>query len=556
MFGIFTQSAVLPALMQKIALLQFSNVYTGHNFIVLIEFLAYAYAAFLAGSLFLNFGKVNGLSRGRWIAYSVMIGYAFFGFLGLLLSVFGLFNSTLLRIVFAGVFVFSWRSIRDDLRRIIEILRTIPLQIKSLFHEYAFLKIVIALWLAINFVIVFVPLTGHDTLDYHLPIILNLIEKGGFDFGSIPSNTTILTSSIPIYFLPILGEIMYAVPITIFNNFQDPFIFQLIQYSFLILFIVLLYEFLKIRSGNKFLNLSSIILLLGIMDFQREIMHGGYIDVFVFLYGIASMLILIENCCNADFKPKELALSALMLGVALGVKYLALVFAVINSVFLLIMFLQLRKTLFDSMKWVLRYGFIAFAVSGFWYIKNTLLFGSPIYPMFSSQSFTSQVNMFLLERTPIHFLQFPFYRYGQWFVQEVETSSRLLVLGYFIAAYFLIAGALFLRRRLRVDEVLLFLGIQIYLFFLFFMSHQYRFLLPANILLVPLLIILGDRLLNFWKKQFSEKAHRVFMRVFQWSFSLCAVFLLLANIHYFHVKFLYATGIYNQEEYISEIGGF
>ncbi|MBI4992213.1 MAG: hypothetical protein HZB99_03275 [Candidatus Harrisonbacteria bacterium] len=547
-FGIFTKFSVLPVLLQKIFLLQFPNIYTQHNFIILIESLVYIYASFLAGSFLLRKMGLDLNSRLKQAAYSVMSGYAIFGLWGLVLAASGLFEPMYLRMFLVLAVLGSAGTIAKQGMEIWKAdysKERITRFLKTIADSSLILKLLIALWIAANFAIVLVPITGHDTLHYHLPIMANLISEGRMNFDT----------ALPSRFLPIFGEIIYAVPMAIFSNLTEPFVFQVMQYSFLILFAILIYEFLKPRISNQFLGLAAVLLLFSIMDFQREIMHGGYIDVLAFLFGSASTLLLIENCCEVNMRPREVMLSALMLGVALGVKYLALVFAAINFLFLLVMFWRQKVNYGVIARWLAGYGLIIFAVSGFWYLKNAIFFGSPIYPMFSNKLFTSQVNVFLLDRTVLNFFWFPFYRYGQWFVQDVETSSRLVVLGYFIAAYLLFA-IFFFSKKLRCAETLLFVFVQLYLLFLFFMSHQYRFLLPSNIMLVPLLILFIDQVYQFLKTKLFENPYSIFVRASFWAMSIGFALLFLANTHYLYAKFSYATGVYDQDEYRSEIGGF
>ncbi|GEM_PF-1881366 len=561
MSGIFTKASLLPELLKNIFLLNFENIYTFHNLEILLEASLFIYVSFLAGNLALKAAGIQFSSSAKKVAYSVMLGYGIFGTAGLLLAVLGKFTALNIRLVFIAVAILSLREILTHLRSLVNSSFSFvkfKIYFNRFFRENFFLKLIVAVWLIINFAVVFVPITGHDTLDYHLPLIKSILDKGRIDFYLSSSGyfPTILSGTVPSKFLPLLGEIIYTAPLLIFNNFNEPFIFQLLQYSMLILLIALLYDFLRERLENKFLAIVGVLLTLSIMDLQREIMHGGYIDVLAFLFGIASSLLVIDNCCREEMSQKELSLSALMLGLALGVKYLALNFAAINVLFLAGAFLYKRIPANEAIEGLIKYSFIAFLVSGFWYLKNLVLFGNPVHPMFSSSLFTSQVNMFLMDRTSLNFFAFPFYRYGQWFVQEVETSSRLIILGYFILAYLLILLFAAFRRRFNCSEILLFAFVQLYLLFLFVTSHQYRFLLPAVIMLVPLLALLADRLYKFLQERLSERFYKIFLKSSIAGLNLFFLFMLLANIHFFHVKFLYATGIYDQEEYILEIGGF
>ncbi|MEK7554998.1 MAG: hypothetical protein AAB518_03380, partial [Patescibacteria group bacterium] len=94
----------------------------------------------------------------------------------------------------------------------------------------------------------------------------------------------------------------------------------------------------------------------------------------------------------------------------------------------------------------------------------------------------------------------------------------------------------------------------VYLGFLFMTSHQYRFLIPATLVLPPILALLFDRILDW----IGEARATFYRRTIGFLVILAnvAVFLFfIANIHYFEVKFRYVTGYYNQAEYILEIGG-
>lgn len=472
---------------------------------------------FSAALLFIYFSRLGGSFFSRHPVYSILAGYGVFGLAGLFLGLSGLFQPLYLWVFAAVLLILSRKQIASDIGFIKNF------SLRPLFQDNLFLKVLLGLWLLTNFLIVFVPITGHDTLSYHLPIIRDLIQTGRLTF----------TSEIQQYdFLPVLGEIFYAVPLALFGNTSDPYIFQLLQYSVLILFLILIHNFLKDKIQNKFLIWAALLMILSIMDFQREILHGGYVDVLAYLFGIASTLLIIQQ--------GPFYLSALFLGFSLSVKYLALFFGAMNGLFMLFSRVKLKTVLY--------YGLIVLVIAGFWYGKNLIIYGNPIYPMFSKPEFSEAVGWFLTDRTFANFLVFPFVRYGQWFVQAVETSSRLIALLYFAALYLLVLFFIFLRKQFTRPEVLLFLFIEIYLLFLFFTSHQYRFLLPAVIMLPPLLALLGDKLLGVINRP-------IFTKLSKLALALAVFLVFLGNFHYFHVKYFYLLGQYTREEYILEIGG-
>lgn len=510
------------------------------------ETVVFSYLAFVAGELLLRVLAVRTGSAARHGAYALMAGYGIFGFVGTILGAVGVFTpqalwgAALVILVASGPVLRShWASLK----------RFRWGAVGASFAQESFgtmlLRFVIALWLMAIFFIVFVPITGHDTLDYHFPVMRALVETGTFDFSA--------ASRTP---LPLFGETLYAVPIAMFGETAAPFMFQVFQYIALVLLLILIYAFLRDRVRHPFFALLGVLFVLSLMDLLREVLHGGYVDVIGFLYGIASVLIVIEHVAEREARPSApLSLSAVFLGVAMGIKYTGLIFGAFNGVVLLGVFLWRRERMRRVFAVLAQYALIAAAVAGIWYVKNAIVFGNPVYPMFSNAQATAEINVFLIDRTPMNLVAFPFYRYAQWFVQDKETSSRLIVLGYLMLMYILLAVVLILRRRLRASEFLMALFVLFYFAVLFFLSHQYRFLLPATIGLAVLLALLGDTAFHELRGRLSERAYRI---LFRGAVIVCTVAFLgvfVGTIHYFAVKFRYATGLYSQGEYVLEIGG-
>ena len=144
-------------------------------------------------------------------------------------------------------------------------------------------------------------------------------------------------------------------------------------------------------------------------------------------------------------------MSAIFLGVALSIKYLALFFALSNALFLVVLFYIHRIPFKEISSYILRYALIVVLIAGFWYVKNTVNFSNPVYPMFSSQSFVNNVGTFIMPRNIVNFIKFPFVRYGNLFFSADESSSRLVVLGYYILLYLLSFLLIILRNQLASD---------------------------------------------------------------------------------------------------------
>ncbi|MBI2055285.1 MAG: hypothetical protein HYT42_00100 [Candidatus Sungbacteria bacterium] len=484
----------------------------------------------------------------KHVLYSILLGYGVFANVGLILALTGQFQAAYLRLFSILVLIASWKTIANHLRlavRLPQFMGSGRVLAASLFRENAFPKALTVLWLAVNLFIVFVPITGTDAKVYHVPIIFDVISTGQANFRP----------DIRYYHeLPILAEIFYAVPTAIFNETAAPFVFQVLMYGALFLFILLFHNFLAQRLRHKFLAAASPLFLLSLFDLQREIFHGGYIDVFVFLFGLASTLLLLENTTRPELRRRELWLSAVLASIAVSMKYIALFFLAVNCIFLTVRFLRERTGIWALLKIAAIYLLIVFAVSGYWYIRNVFWFGNPVYPMFSSEEFRTSVGWFAMARTPLNFVLFPFYRFGSWFSDPLETSSHLVVFGYFALLYLLLAVFIFIRKHIGMAALLLFAFIELYLAFAFFTTHQIRFMLPALLMLGPLLALLLDRLYCLARERFGDRNYQRLTKVSMASANIFFLLMFLANFHYFHIRFLYTGGIYTREQYIGSIG--
>ena len=579
-----------------------------HEILVTLGALTFGYLSFLLGDSILVFFETLPRNNLRRFAFGTALGYGAFGLISLVLSLGGFFKAPVLYLVFLLILVWNFRIVSEHFRFILKTFGApgkILFAVKTFWRRNNFLGVLAIIWVLANLIVVFVPLTGHDTLDYHLPIINSFVSGGRFDFGSLIE---------PFRYLPALGELIYANTITAFYNFTDPRIFQVVQYSVVFLLLIMMYEFLRPRLSNRLFALVLPLLILSVMDFSRELLHGGYVDVFAFLFGLASTILVIEHADEKRLDLKKIGLSAIFLGLALSVKYTGLFFGIINGVILLVYFflnsVQFRKIAAT----VAIYCLPVLVIAGFWYGKNLVSFGNPVYPMFSDARFTGEISYFISERTLPNFIAFPFWRYGQWFVQAVETSSRLIVLGYFVVMYAFLIYFLLARRRLTrsrraphvsagleangeggrgnspvfprggeqasplgetlrtagsqsedttgvspwgftFTELSIFLFIEIYLGFLFFSSHQYRFLLPAVLMAPALLVLFADHFYTFLREKYGEVVFDKLMKITSVSFCLLFSLIFLGNLHYFSVKWNYILGNYTEKEYIIRIGG-
>ena len=504
--------------------------------LVFFEFLIFACASYLLGGKALKALKTGFKYEGERIIYSVMLGYGIFGLFGTLLAIFGMFNALYLRLFLAAVFLVSIKDVLYGAKFFVNWFWQSGVfdSLKSVFWERAFLKTLLFIWIFANFLIAFHPVTGNDARVYHLPIMRDIMERGKFTFSE--------TIDQFYAYVPVLAETTYAVPTAIFGNKSDPYVFQLVQYSALPLLLGLFYFLLKNLVSDKLLLFGALFFTLGNFDLGREVLHAGYIDVLTFLFCIASSLLIIQAFDGAN-PSKKFLLSSVMLGLGLGMKYTAVFFGAINVLFLFIYFWNKRARFYDLSGILLRYGLVLLLISGFWYGKNLFVYGNPVYPMFSSESLAEGIAWFVADRNLLNFFLFPFIRFGQWFVDDTQTSSQLFIFGLYALMYVGLLLLLWRREKIGITATLLFLFVQIYTSILFFVSHQNRFLLPASAMLAPLAAILID------------KSRLMLYKISRPALVFLCLILFLGNFHYFGVKFLYLTGVYDRGQYILEIGG-
>lgn len=518
-----------------------------HDLFIFLGSCVFIYLSLLLGEYFFRLAGISFESKGKHVAYAIMAGYGIFGIAGTLFVFVDVFNDFIIGLFSIALVFLSLPTINLHCRTLISFFRgSGGVSLGHFFSENFFLKALIIVWLFFNLILVFVPITGNDSLQYHLPIIKDIIQEQGSGFIA---KTGSIYSAIPFF-----GEIFYAVPLVLFGNASDPFIFQVLQYSFLLIFLLLAYETVRPFIRHSFLRLLLIVLILSLFDFQREVMHGGYVDVFGFLFSIGSMLLLFDVFLKNDFGKRYFFLSAFFLGIALSIKYTALFFVLINGLFLVGYVLRQKIPFRKSFFFLSGYAIVSLLVSGFWYVKNAILFGNPVYPLFSLPETGGDVGMFIMERTIPNLFLFPWRLFGE--VSATDSSSKLIVIGYLLVIYLFFAFFLFVaRKRIRMLPLFLFLFVHAYIACMFFFSHQIRFLLPAIILLPLLVVLLCEEFLQYSNDRLGRHVHSFIMRFILSIGLVVSIVLFLGNIHYFHVKFLYKIGSYTKAEYIQEIGG-
>ncbi len=344
----------------------------------------------------------------------------------------------------------------------------------------------ILLFLILEFLLALTPPIARDALIHHLAIPKLWLIHGGFyetpwaEYSYYPMNLSLL----------------YLIPLYFGNDIIPNFI----HLAFGIGTGALLYDYLNKRCG-QLAGLLGALLFISLPIILRTA-TTAYVDVgLVFFVTLSSLAFLYWR--DAKYKNNGwLLISAAAMGLALGTKYSALPAWFFLT--LAVVFIYSRDT--GRQGKALQYGLLSFLVSlavfSPWMMKNALLTGNPLFPLYksvfgaggaSSLSFSSVVSsdvgwgVFRIRQI----------LYGDSFWETLLIPLRFFLQGqdntprYFDGVLnpvlpFLVPFA-FMNGKLKMEK-LFFLTFAVFFILLAFFTdkHRIRYILPA----VPLVIIL------------------------------------------------------------------
>jgi hypothetical protein len=220
-----------------------------------------------------------------------------------------------------------------------------------------------------------VPPVSRDALTHHLAVPKIWIETGVFK--ELPS--------IPFSYYPMNLDLLYLIPLYFGNDIVPKYI----HFAFALFTAFLIYTFLKRRSGTSYALMGCLFFLS--IPVIVKLSTTVYVDLGLIFFSTASLLGLLK-WMEKGFRVKELMISALFCGLALGTKYNGLIVFFLLSCFVPSIYLRRagedieKKNLSCQFK-ALNYGLIFVAVSlvvfSPWMIKNTVLTGNPVYPLYN-----------------------------------------------------------------------------------------------------------------------------------------------------------------------------
>ncbi|MFH1103004.1 MAG: glycosyltransferase family 39 protein [Pseudomonadota bacterium] len=409
-----------------------------------------------------------------------------------------------------------------------------------------------------------VPPISRDALTHHLAIPKLYLKHGGI--YEIPDR--------PFSYYPMNLDLLYLFPL----SFGNDIIPNLIHFSFALMTAWLIYNYLKKRTD-------SIHGLIGALFFLSipvivKLSITAYVDLGLIFFSTAALLFLFR--WRETSKKNWLILSAVMCGLAMGIKYNGLISFMLLMSFVPIIYLgKTRKRLFDQCKslgYGLLFSLIAIIIFSPWMVRNYIWTKNPVYPLFSDRFQSSRVTdsdtdpKNIKEKSPSNLAPFAIrkvvYQESWWkialvpiriFFEGQDDNPKLFdgKLNPFLCLLPLLA--LLFRSGNdgfpKTEKKILALFSVLFLFISFFLADmRIRYIGP----ILPPLVILSMIGLFQIKKVLSEHVYKQNKGVISILVFLSLVFLFLINFLYIakqlgHLEPIpYITGSINRNEYIEK----
>ncbi|MFI5260384.1 MAG: hypothetical protein ACHQU0_01140 [Candidatus Paceibacteria bacterium] len=462
------------------------------------------------------------------------VGLCLLGAISNLLLLANAFDRPYLLIIAGAMWlIFGWLN-RD-------VLYSIPDQVRMFFSRItknpservliACLFVVVMVFIALNLV----PLTATDGFGYHVPFMRDFILSHHINQPMAG------ITSFGLGYFPGLSEVMFSA-VTLLSGLSSiaPAIIAL-QSGILIALIWALYreaEFLAPRPSARIIPL---LILFAAPDFRDGILWAGTIDLLVFSVISVGVLLILRGLY--EHERIDMYLGAILLGSSLAMKYhaiIAVAYCAITIIGIIILYPKVREWLWRPAIFVALIGAI---IPSYWYIKNTLLFHNPVYPLFSGfgPEAAIQAHIYLPSALWVKFLYpvivyMPFlFKSGGAYLASAE--SALAVIG--------ICGSLilFLRTHKISFPISSLLGfILFYSWTLSYFTDERRYNLPALIIFA----VLDAALLQ----QLFAAVRPKIVTAISYSTALCFLILLPFMMHSYGERLNVLRGTESPDAYI------
>ncbi len=216
-----------------------------------------------------------------------------------------------------------------------------------------------------------VPPVSRDELVHHLAVPKLYLKHGGIyeipymDFSYYPMNL----------------DLLYMIPLYFGNDIVPKYI----HFLFALLTAWLIFGYIKKRAGLVY-GLSGVLLFLSIPVIVKMSITA-YVDLGVIFFSFSAILLVIK-WLNEGFRIRYLIYSGILCGMALGIKYSAIISFALLSLFIPFIYSRCANNkkslslhaLIHAMAFILT----ALAVFSPWMIRNYHWKGNPIYPLYNN----------------------------------------------------------------------------------------------------------------------------------------------------------------------------
>jgi len=213
------------------------------------------------------------------------------------------------------------------------------------------------------------PPIGRDAVMYHLKMPQHYIQTKYV----YPELTNFYS------FFPPLIEMLYTFTLMLSNDYSS----HLLHFYFGILAALTIFAFVRRISDLDIAIFTALIFYS--LPIVSQLSSWAYVDLALCFYTILSVCFLSKALAQENINTPLIKLSAILLGLALGIKYFTLLSLYLIVILFLIKYINIQKT---KRPFLLRQGLIFVVLSALiaspWYLRNIFMTGNPFYPFFYS----------------------------------------------------------------------------------------------------------------------------------------------------------------------------
>jgi 4-amino-4-deoxy-L-arabinose transferase-like glycosyltransferase len=441
-------------------------------------------AAYLLGSFILRKAKLSAkINQNFNSALAILLGYGLISLAALILSAGGPINKFVAYALLLLIFIFRYQDLFDSVKKI----SLVPGRIKKYdIGEKTLLAGIIFCFL-FYLTSALVPPYRTDALAYHLPEAMGVAAGGlGWLVKNAPGD---FFTNLPAG-VEVLDAVLYAL-----GGFTP---IHLVHYSILLAFLFFLFKLIK-EYFDRPKALLAILLIFSLYDL---FVNGtnAYVDAVMIAWELSGFLLLL--LWSKSRSAAYLVMAGFFYGLALGTKYNALSGILLAGLILLFYLSKDKNSIGTIVKKILYFILPLLAVSGFWYFKNLIFYGNPIYPFyfghpgFSDDTFrqmTTAVKSFVVDRTIVNFVLLPFIFFFK--------SYYLVLFGAFISWPFVFLWRKFAAGPNQIIKILTFYIGAYSLLWFFVITQQLKFFYGPMILLMIIFALQLDLVRRFiWER--------------------------------------------------------